>query len=63
MTYSQFKKAYTETFSRWNMFVPGTKESNDYAERMADLEELNPGWAARARESEAPKPSTIHYKV
>jgi len=62
MTYSQFKKAYTETFERWNMFEPGSKESHDYAERMADLEELNPEWASQVEE-EAPKPSKIHYKV
>ena len=43
-------------------FEPGTKESNGYAEKMADLEEVFPKWVLRVEE-EAPKPKTISYLI
>jgi hypothetical protein len=48
MTYNEFKAEYLATFTKMMSYSPNEIGSVVYANKMADLADMNPTWAERA---------------
>lgn len=47
MSYAEFKSEYIKTFKAMMCYSPDQSGAGIFAEKMADLEEAHPEWAAK----------------